>query len=612
MTGPQYGRINLAVSAILPDAEDPDALPERVPLDGSAMCVPRIDPGFGNVGLDPEEDQEVQLPLPVPCEIVDGVLSHGGRPHVTLLVPTGGWEWEIIFDLLSVDERPLVLEPFRFPVIEHTAAELADDNFAGVNIAQFAAEQYRNATPGAVSEYNIMQMLEIQATVRQSADEAEDQAQAAAGSAAEALSYRNSAQGHASNATAKATAADQARDAAVVAQGLAEAAQAAAEAARDAAQTARTDAEGARDAAQAAGAVAQSAAATATTKAGEASTSASQAAGFRDTAAGHASAAGTARSGAETARAAAEAARDAAVAAKVEWRGPWAAGTAYTTRDAVSHGGSSWWALRPSTGVTPVEGADWSLLAAKGEQGDANVGDATETTKGAVALAGNLSGTADAPVVKATFTPGGSPEPVTVTFDDFASDMSQVVGEMYYGLSNLSASLVIKADLDENGKLAAAQLPALAVVEFLGTVASQAGMLALTGQKGDWCIRTDTSTTWIITGDDPAQVSSWTQLVHPADAVSSVAGRTGAVTLSKADVGLSNVDNTSDANKPISTAVSQALGNKAASDHSHTPASLGAVARSGTAVTLWSGTAAQYAALSTATKNAAGFVAIIS
>ena len=36
--------------------------------------------------------------------------------------------------------------------------------------------------------------------------------------------------------------------------------------------------------------------------------------------------------------------------------------------------------------------------------------------------------------------------------------------------------------------------------------------------------------------------------------VSSVAGKTGVVTLVKADVGLSNVDNTSDANKPVSTA----------------------------------------------------------
>lgn len=48
----------------------------------------------------------------------------------------------------------------------------------------------------------------------------------------------------------------------------------------------------------------------------------------------------------------------------------------------------------------------------------------------------------------------------------------------------------------------------------------------------------------------------------PAAPVSSVAGRTGAVTLAKADVGLANVDNTSDAAKPVSTATQTALDGK--------------------------------------------------
>lgn len=45
--------------------------------------------------------------------------------------------------------------------------------------------------------------------------------------------------------------------------------------------------------------------------------------------------------------------------------------------------------------------------------------------------------------------------------------------------------------------------------------------------------------------------------------VSSVNGRIGIVTLSKTDVGLANADNTSDANKPVSTATATALGLKA-------------------------------------------------
>lgn len=118
------------------------------------------------------------------------------------------------------------------------------------------------------------------------------------------------------------------------------------------------------------------------------------------------------------------------------------------------------------------------------------------------------------------------------------------------------------ATLGSDGKLLATQLPAIAISEFKGHVANQAAMLAITGETGDWVIRDDLSTVWIISGADPTQLTSWTQVVYPTAPVTSVAGRTGAVVLSKTDVGLSNVDNTSDANKPVSTAQSTAIGAK--------------------------------------------------
>lgn len=52
--------------------------------------------------------------------------------------------------------------------------------------------------------------------------------------------------------------------------------------------------------------------------------------------------------------------------------------------------------------------------------------------------------------------------------------------------------------------------------------------------------------------------------------VTSVASKTGAVDLVKGDVGLGNVDNTSDANKPVSTAQQTALDGKANTSHNHT------------------------------------------
>ncbi|NDD85194.1 hypothetical protein EBZ38_13095, partial [bacterium] len=56
-------------------------------------------------------------------------------------------------------------------------------------------------------------------------------------------------------------------------------------------------------------------------------------------------------------------------------------------------------------------------------------------------------------------------------------------------------------------------------------------------------------------GDTNARASA-------AAPVQSVAGKTGAVTLAKADVGLSNVDNTSDLEKPISNDAAAAINSK--------------------------------------------------
>lgn len=168
------------------------------------------------------------------------------------------------------------------------------------------------------------------------------------------------------------------------------------------------------------------------------------------------------------------------------------------------------------------------------------------------------------------------------------------------------------ATLDGSQLVPSAQIPAIAITDYLGSIASQAAMLALSGQKGDWAVRTDLGTTWVITGSDPTQLASWTQLSYPTAPVTSVNSQTGAVNLgaadvgaqpvdvdlttiaaldatqsgviasdgagwfrktyaqvktalglTKSDVGLGNVDNTSDANKPVSTAQQAALDLKA-------------------------------------------------
>lgn len=102
------------------------------------------------------------------------------------------------------------------------------------------------------------------------------------------------------------------------------------------------------------------------------------------------------------------------------------------------------------------------------------------------------------------------------------------------------------------GTLPTSVMPPLAINDTF-TVATQAAMLALTAQRGDVAIRTDIGRSFILATDSPGTLADWKQLTAGGD-VTSVAGRTGAVVLAKADVGLSLVDNTADASKPVSTA----------------------------------------------------------
>ena len=68
--------------------------------------------------------------------------------------------------------------------------------------------------------------------------------------------------------------------------------------------------------------------------------------------------------------------------------------------------------------------------------------------------------------------------------------------------------------------------------------------------------------------------------------VDSVNGQTGAVVLTKSDVGLGNVDNTSDLNKPISTATQTALDGKVNTTDIATTSNLGLVMPDGTSITV--------------------------
>lgn len=128
--------------------------------------------------------------------------------------------------------------------------------------------------------------------------------------------------------------------------------------------------------------------------------------------------------------------------------------------------------------------------------------------------------------------------------------------------ASVATAIASKADL-VGGVVPSSQIPDIAITQFLGTVANQAAMLALVGDRGDWCIRSDVSKVAVLNADDSSLLASWTFLEYPTGGVTSVNGFTGTVVLAKGDIGLGNVDNTSDVNKPVSTDQQTALNAKA-------------------------------------------------
>ena len=123
------------------------------------------------------------------------------------------------------------------------------------------------------------------------------------------------------------------------------------------------------------------------------------------------------------------------------------------------------------------------------------------------------------------------------------------------------------ASLDGGGKVPVAQLPN-SIMEYQGVWDATTNTPTLangTGSPGDVYRVSVAGTSLSLTVDVGDYViyngSTW-EKSDTTDAVASVAGRTGNVTLNKADVGLSNVDDTSDASKPISTATQTALNAK--------------------------------------------------
>lgn len=118
--------------------------------------------------------------------------------------------------------------------------------------------------------------------------------------------------------------------------------------------------------------------------------------------------------------------------------------------------------------------------------------------------------------------------------------------------------------LGAEGTLPISTLPALAITDTF-EVGSQSAMLALTAERGDVAIRSDLNKCFVLAAEPASTLANWKELKTPTDAVLSVAGLAGAITTSDllAALALGNVDNTADADKPLSTPQAAALADKA-------------------------------------------------
>jgi len=115
------------------------------------------------------------------------------------------------------------------------------------------------------------------------------------------------------------------------------------------------------------------------------------------------------------------------------------------------------------------------------------------------------------------------------------------------------------ATLGNDGKIPSSQIPAISF-QSVNVVTSQSAMIAIAGaQVGSIAIRTDVNKNYVLSGLPASTLSNWLELSTP-NAITTVNGNAGPnISLTKSDIVLGNVDNTSDINKPISLATQTAL-----------------------------------------------------
>lgn len=209
------------------------------------------------------------------------------------------------------------------------------------------------------------------------------------------------------------------------------------------------------------------------------------------------------------------------------------------------------WIRTTDAAPDPAADASWEWLKESIVAG-ANITRTIDDEARTITLAGEAGGEgggstawADITGKPATFTPSSHTHAIADTTGlQTALDGKAAASHTHAqsDVTGLTSALAAKADLVD-GMVPTAQIPAIAITEFLGSVSSQSAMLALSGQRGDWCNRSDVSKAFVLIAEPASTLANWAAIDYPAAPVLSVNGQAGTIVLGKSDVGLGNVTN---------------------------------------------------------------------
>ena len=94
----------------------------------------------------------------------------------------------------------------------------------------------------------------------------------------------------------------------------------------------------------------------------------------------------------------------------------------------------------------------------------------------------------------------------------YQSDLSDLIPSSQKGVANGLATL------DSSGVIPVSQLPPIVITDTF-QVSSESAMLALVAQRGDVCVRSDLSNTFILAAEPASTLANWVQILTPTNSV---------------------------------------------------------------------------------------------